>query len=284
MPMIAQEIFIANQQKLNTTTQAIQKAGANKIHVLADFDGTLTTFFANGVKSPSIVSQIRNGDYLSVDYSKKAHELFDYYAPKERDESLSFERRKAFMHEWWTRHFELIAQSGFSKAVIQRIITNSTIQFREYTKEFIDLLEINNIPLVIMSAAPGDMLIEHLKHSNLLRPNIHVIANLYEFDTAGKALKIREPIIHSLNKSDVAIHGFPAFELIRNRPNVILLGDNIGDAGMAEGFAYEHLIKIGFLNEQVEERKKEYLENFDMVLTNDTTMQPIITLLEEFMK
>jgi hypothetical protein len=56
-----------------------------------------------------------------------------------------------------------------------------------------------------MSAGPGDMILEYLKKEDIMNDNIHVIANLYEFDNIGNAIKIKEPIIHSMNKKEIAI-------------------------------------------------------------------------------
>lgn len=38
---------------------------------------------------------------------------------------------------------------------------------------------------------------------------------------------------------------------LEGRSNVILLGDSIGDAGMADGVCHDTVLKIGFLNSNV---------------------------------
>lgn len=59
-------------------------------------------------------------------------------------------------------------------------------------------------------------------------------------------------MIHVLNKNEVAIKNTDYYNLIRERSNVILLGDSLGDAKMADGIDHaENVLKIGFIFEQV---------------------------------
>lgn len=278
---MSESVIIPHPERLDVAKLTIRRDGAEKFHVLADFDNTLTRAFVNGEKAPSIIGQLRKGKYLTPEYPDAAQALFDHYAPIEHDETRSLDERKVEMHTWWRRHFALLEQSGFSRDVINDVVLHSTLQFRDQIKDFIDFLEAHQIPLIIMSAAPGDMLTAHLEHEGLLRPNVHVIANLYQFDEAGNAIKIKEPIIHSLNKHEIVIRHFPVFETIKGRPNILLLGDGLGDVGMAEGFEYKEIIKIGFLNQNIEINLPIYSENFDMVITDDGSMEAINEMLIE---
>jgi len=123
----------------------------------------------------------------------------------------------------------------------------------------------------------------YLNQEGLLFNNIYMIANLFEFDENGKVVKIKEPIIYSLNKAEIALKDFPIFEKIANRKNVILLGDGIDDNGMIEGFDFDEIIRIGFLNENVSENKQKYLENFDVVITGDGDMNYVNDLLKQIL-
>ncbi len=280
---MSETIIIPHPERLDVSKLSIRRDGAAQFHVLADFDNTLTRAFVNGEKAPSIIGQLRKGRYLTPEYPDAAQALFDYYAPIERDFTMPLDERTAEMHTWWKKHFALLEQSGFSRDVINDVVLHSTLQFRDQIKDFIDFLEAHQIPLIIMSAAPGDMLTAHLKHEGLLRPNVHVIANLYEFDAAGNAIKIKEPIIHSLNKHEIVIRSFPVFEAIKDRPNILLLGDGLGDIGMAEGFDYKEIIKVGFLNQDVEKNVSTYSDHFDVVITNDGSLEFVNEMLIEMM-
>jgi len=49
-----------------------------------------------------------------------------------------------------------------------------------------------------------------------------------------------------------------------------LLGDSISDIRMAREEARKDALKIGFLEEKVEENKSYYIEQFDVVCTDNT--------------
>ena len=255
--------------------------GAEKIHVLSDFDRTLLKSSVDGQKSPSVIAQIRNGKYLTPDYAPRAHALFDKYRPMEIDPSLNQKERSVAMHEWFSEHFKLLAECGLTKNVMEEIVAEKTLKFRDGALEFIDFLHEKNIPLVIMSGAPGDMVAMYLAQEGRLYDNVHIIATFLEFDAAGKMTGIKEPLIHSLNKDDIILKDFPVFEKIKNRHNVLLLGDSVDDVGMVGGFDYKNLLKIGFLNEEVDANLENFKKTFDVVLLGDPGMEYINNLLKE---
>src|SRR3989338_1126444 len=104
------------------------------------------------------------------------------------------------MHEWWRKHFELIARSGLNKSIISQIVRERPLRFRKGVSDFLELLYKKGIPLVIISAAVGDMIIEYLKQKELYYNNIHVVGNRYRFDEVGNVTGIQEPIVHVFNK------------------------------------------------------------------------------------
>ena len=53
---------------------------------------------------------------------------------------------------------------------------------------------------------------------------------------------------------------------------------------MIKGFSYENLIKIGFLNENIEENLEAYKKVYDVVILNDGTMDYMNKLLREMIK
>lgn len=278
-------IIIPNPEKVALIKKQWHTDGCENFHVLADFDRTLTCAFVEGQQSPTVIAQIRNGNHLSPEYVTAAHALFDKYAPIEKDHTLSFEEKNAAMREWWEKHFKLLVDSGLTKQLMDSIVATRTLRLRAGTDIFLDWLKEKNIPLVIMSAAPGYMLEQYLRQENRLYDNIHVIANELLFDSVGNFIGINEPIIHSLNKYEIILEKFPIFKKIENRKNVLLLGDQIDDVGMITGFPFKTLLKIGFLNERPgeenPERLKQYTENYDIVLTGDPGVEYINELLKE---
>jgi 5'-nucleotidase len=61
----------------------------------------------------------------------------------------------------------------------------------------------------------------------------------------------------------------------------MLLGDGLGDIKMIEGFDYDNLIKIGFLNENVEENLEQYKRSYDVLILNDSSIGYVNGLLRE---
>lgn len=272
-------IIISNQKNLERTIELISRDGAKNLHILSDFDKTLTKAFIEWQEVHSIIAQIREGNYLTPDYSSRAHALFDKYHPIEIDSKTPLKEKKKAMHEWWDTHFKLLAECGLDKKVMGEIVRKRKLRFREGALEFIDLLHQHNIPLVIMSAAPGDMLRMYLEQEKRLYNNIYIVANLFEFGKNGKVIRVKEPIIHSMNKDETALQNFPVFEVIKERRNVILLGDSLGDVGMIEGFDYSSLLKIGFLNENAKSNLGSYRRTYDVVILNDSDMNYVNELM-----
>lgn len=278
-----QEIVISNSERLAETTQRLREGGTRKLHVLADFDRTLTTAFVDGKSVPSLISILRDGNYLTPDYSEKAHTLFDKYHPIEVDQSVSRVEKAKAMDEWWRAHFSLLIASGLKKSDLEKAVASGKVKLREGFAEFADFLQMRNIPLVIMSSSGlgSESIALYLKQAGKLYDNIHIICNEYEWDDEGKAVRVRDPIIHALNKYETAVQDYPAFEAIKDRKNVILLGDGIDDIGMVQGFDYDQLLTIGFLNDRIEENLIHYKKAFSVVLTGDASMEYVNELLGE---
>jgi 5'-nucleotidase len=71
------------------------------------------------------------------------------------------------------------------------------------------------------------------------------------------------------------------FEKIQNRKNVILLWDSLWDHHMVDGFDYENLIKIWFLNDKVDELLDEYKKRYDIVITWDWDFGVVNDIMKE---
>jgi 5'-nucleotidase len=274
--------IILNEQKLEQAIAAMKRGGAGRIHVLADFDKTLTKAFVRGKAVPSSVSVLRDNNKLTEGYAEKARAHFKHYHAIEIDPSVPMAEKKKAMHEWWTAHFDLIIASGLAKDDIRYVVESGWMQFRDGASDLFALLAKNNIPLVIMSATGlGNEVIElFFKQQRLLTNNIHIIANAFIWNEKGIAISYKEPIIHVFNKDETLLQNFPAFEDIKHRTNVIMLGDSVGDIGMVEGFPYENLITAGFLNSEEEKYKENFQKNFDMVIVGDGPLTPVTQLLK----
>lgn len=265
-------VHVANPEALNRKIKKFKQSGVDSFHVVADFDKTLTKAFVNGKNVLSSYALIRDGKYLTPDYSKRAHALFDKYHHFEIDPDLSLEEKKKKMILWWREHYELMVECGMSKSVIKDIISKRQLQLRDGAFKFLDLLHDQKIPLLIFSAGIGDLIKEFLEFEKKLYSSTHIISNFWTFDDKGVVTGCLDRFIHVFNKNEYAVKNTTYYPQIRHRKNVMLLGDSLGDLGMTEGIEHEGIIRVGFLNDNQEKFLDTYAKSFDIVVLDDGDM------------
>ncbi|MBN2420726.1 hypothetical protein JXB27_00435 [Candidatus Woesearchaeota archaeon] len=273
-------ILIRNENELNEKIAKIRKDGVSHLHVVSDFDRTLTPAFVRGQKTPTGIAQIREGGYLTPEYPAQAHALFDKYHPIEISETIPQEEKNRMMVEWWNSHLSLIVASGLNKEVIDDIVNKGRIHYRQGTKSFFETLAKHRIPLLIFSAGVGDLIEDSLKFEKFYHSNIHIISNFFDFDANGVAKGYKGAVIHTFNKNEGQVKNSPYYKQIQGRKNTILLGDSLGDTTMLEGLVHETIIKIGFLNENIEEQRVKFEKEYDVVILNDGSFSYINGLIK----
>lgn len=198
--------IISNLKNLKQLKSKIKKDGFQNLHILSDFDGTLTYGTVDGIKTPSIISMLRDGNYLTKDYAKKAHALFDKYHPIEKDLEISPKEKKKLMRKWWETHNKLLIKSGLSKSDLKNIVKNGLVKFRKGIPEFLDFLYKHKIPLIILSSSGcGEAIQLFFKKIDKDYSNIFYITNKFNWDKKGKAISVKEPIIHCANKDETIL-------------------------------------------------------------------------------
>lgn len=280
-------VIITNKDNLARMKENIKRDGASKLHVVADFDKTLTSCFVNGRKIVSLISILRDEHYLTPDYAEKAQALYDKYHPFETDPNLSLDEKKRLMQEWWNVHYDLLIKSGLSKRDLEKV-AQSEVSFRPGAIEFFKFLHKHNIPLIILSAAGigTDAILLYLKRFNVDYANVHVVSNKFIWGDDNKIKGVEEPIIHNFNKDYTSVKKLPFYGDVENRKNVILLGDNISDTMMLDGFDYENVIKIGFFSEteSADSIPPQFKEAYDVIVFNDGTMDFVNGLMGELVR
>jgi 5'-nucleotidase len=100
----------------------------------------------------------------------------------------------------------------------------------------------------------------------------HIVSNFLQYDPNGKLLSFSKKLIHPFNKNEHEIHDTPYFQSILNRPNVLLLGDTLGDIGMIGGMKnLKQILKIGYLNRSTSTKLEVYKQAYDIVICDDST-------------
>jgi 5'-nucleotidase len=212
--------------------------------------------------------------------------LYNKYHPIEIDPNIEKEEKKKLMHEWWSTHFDLLIKSGLNKKDLEKVVDSGKIKFREDFEEFSDFLNRKNIPLIIISSSGigGEVISLYLKKAKKLYNNTYILSNSYEWDKDGKAIAVKKPIIHGMNKNGELIKSSPFFKIIGKRKNILLLGDSLDDVDMIKGLDYENLIKVSFLNEDIEGSIDKYKLYYDTIALNDSSMFFVNNLLKELIK
>jgi len=182
------------------------------------------------------------------------------------------------MQEWWERHFVLLIESGMNAGVIDDLLAKSPKILRDGACDFLDFLASRNIPILIFSAGIGNLIRGILAQEDRMTSNVHILSNTFIFDADGRVTGFENEPIHMMNKSTTRITDrYKTF--VASRKNVILLGDSLGDLDMVDDRDMHTIIRIGFLNENIEKNLDLYKNKFDIVITHDGSMDSIHALL-----
>ncbi len=279
--LFMRDVIISDHASFEKKKRQIKETGINNFHIVSDFDRTLTKVFVKGQKQSTAIAQIREGGYLSPDYVEKAYALYDKYRPIEIDESISKKERSKKMVEWWSTHLGLIVESGMSKAIVEDIVKKGRINPREGLTEFFEFINFNEVPILILSAAVGNIIEEFLRENKMYAKNVHIISNFFDYDSDGKVTGYKSQIIHTFNKNEVQIEDYQYAKEIEKRKNILLIGDTLGDLNMLQGVSHEVVLRVGFLNENVDENFDLFKKEYDIVILGDGSMEPINQLLRE---
>ena len=146
-----ENVIIQDSEKLKKIKEAFAKEGSKSLHIISDFDRTLTYSSINGQRRSSLMAVLRSGDYLTSDYAKKSQALFDKYHPIEIDPNVTLVEKKKAMQEWWQTHFDLLIESKLNKNDLRKIVASREIKFRGGALEFFNSLHSNKIPLIVFT-------------------------------------------------------------------------------------------------------------------------------------
>ncbi|KAM5213523.1 7-methylguanosine phosphate-specific 5'-nucleotidase isoform 1-T1 [Hipposideros larvatus] len=225
-----------------------------------------------------------NSKIISEECRKELKALLHHYYPIEIDPHRTIEEKLPHMVKWWTKAHDCLCQQKIQKFQIAEVVRESNAMLREGYKTFFNTLDQNNIPLLIFSAGIGDILEEIIRQMKVFHPNIHIVSNYMDFDKDGFLQGFKGQLIHTYNKNSSMFENSGYFQQLKGRTNIILLGDTMGDLTMADGVpGVENILKIGFLNDKVEEQRESYMDAYDIVLEKDETLDVVNGLLKHIL-
>ena len=261
-------IYINNKEKLNIFKDIIEK---EEYFVITDFDRTLTTHASD--PSMGIIP-----NYLGGECKERRTKIFKKYRPIELDYTLEPDEKKKLMRKWAEDSFLLLSEY-VSEDVVKKSLINANLHLREGTKILLEYLNSKSIPVVVMSSGIGNIVEGFLEKENCLLDNVYLVSNFFEFEN-GKTKIDLSRIMATSNKEYDRIP-VDIRNKIEKRKNCILFGDLVEDLRMINEDKIENVLKVGFLDENIETNLEAFNNSFDIVITNDGDFNDIIKILKE---
>ena len=263
------------QEKVQSKIEIFKNVDANSKTLILDFDRTLICGKVNDVEVPSITSILRNENHLDEDYAKRAHALFEHYHAIEKNPDMSDADKSEKMHEWWTRHFDIMIEKKLNIKHIYQAVQSELLVFRPGVKEMLQQAFDKNIQVVILSAngLGYDSIKLLLERDHITHDNIEIISNKMVWGNDGVMTGYLEPLIHSGNK-----YNFISNEQIEK--NIIIIGDGLHDAFIVKDSTAntpqenkKNILRIGIYENTKtgpsDSNLEKYHEAFDVVMIND---------------
>ncbi|KAI1708284.1 pyrimidine 5'-nucleotidase (UMPH-1) domain-containing protein [Ditylenchus destructor] len=279
-------VLMRDPKTVRTKLDALLDAGFDKLIVITDFDYTLSRFTKNGHRCSTTHGVF---EQAIAEEDKEFHaeisKLREKYLHIEFSPTMTIEEKTPYMEEWWQTSHKLIVENRFSREKIKEFTAKSQVMLRERAAEFVSFIEKQGSPLIVFSAGIGNIIQFVLEDQLGTVPKcLHILSNMMIFNKEGVCVNFSEPLVHTFNKnSSVVKKDAPFFHQISNRTCVLLLGDSLGDIHMDVGVEKETVVlKVGYLNFNFEQLTEKYLEEYDIVLIDDQTMNVPLTILKGF--
>jgi 5'-nucleotidase len=243
----------------------------NNFAVLMDFDRTIST-----TDSLGSWSVLENTNFMNPEFKTASQKLIDFYYPYELDYTIPDDIKCKYIAEWYYKNMNLLYEYGLTYSILLNCVKNCNVHFHNGCKEFLNQMYLLNIPVVILSAGIGNVIVEFLKQNDCFYPNISVISNFIKFEN-DKMLPFTDNMIHSSNKS-IELLPLDLKNKILSKDYFLLFGDLVEDLNMAKGIDASRVLSFGFLEKKVDENFDIYNKSFDVVLTNGSSFNDILQI------
>ncbi|KAH7680145.1 Protein F25B5.3 c, partial [Aphelenchoides avenae] len=261
-------VRIRDPTQLQAKLDTIIQGGFDRLLVISDFDYTLSRYKSkDGERCWTTHGVFESAtEQFSPELKAKFDELKTKYIPIEYCPNMTVAEKTPYMEQWWTESHAFIVQQKFTRSQIEGFVTRSKLALRDGAEQLLETVERHRVPLVLFSAGIGNIIEIFLRRQlSTIPPSLHIVSNMMEFDEDDICTSFSEPLIHTFCKNASVIdHDLPFFKSLRERTNVILLGDSFGDLQMDVGVEREGVaLKIGFLNFNVDQLLDKYMHGFD---------------------
>ncbi len=220
--------FLCSDEQAVLAKIARYKAeGGQRLHLLTDFDLTLTQGFVPGQNSGTwdVIDEL-----LPPDAVVRHAEIYGSLRPLELQGILTPD----IAVEKWSAVLNLICSHNINIDDLRDAFLH-VAQLRDGTLELFQYLAAAEVPRVVLSSGISNVINIMLDHYGILAT--HIVSNTLQYDQNSKKVTGWDPstLIHILNKNERASGELR--QLRTARPNTILLGDVPADVKMIDGEA-----------------------------------------------
>jgi len=269
---ISKEFVVGERDGGLVKINRIKNAGKDKLHLVLDFDRTLTP--GRNAQGQEFTTWQMLHRHLPASLRIEATRLYEKYRPFE----IAGRMTVADAVAWWTSRLDLDIQSGLKWSDLAREIKEN-MPARPGAKEIFDVCARKGIPTIIISAGLKDV-IELWCQKFEIKPTLVLSTNL-RFDVKGYVCGWdKDSLIHILNKHE---KGHQELGTIRqSRPNTILVGDSFDDAAMVEG--EDDVLRIFIDDGRADDRRaqdfhKTVFKTFDLIIPGKSLL-PLVKIIK----
>ncbi|MBT5829632.1 MAG: hypothetical protein HOH77_05485 [Candidatus Latescibacteria bacterium] len=273
------DVWIADLDVFREKKDQFCSVGKDGICVVSDWDRTLTyPKKANGEETTSYLA-IVHGGYLGDGYREEMARLYVKYRGAELATDMGEADKLRLMNEWWTAAFELLRDFGLTREMIQDVGARDAMVLREGVVDFFLAMNVGLVPLNIVSAGLGDVIVAFLEARSLKLDCVDVVANWLRFGEGGEVVGCNTSVIHSANKTCLI-----GVDQLGKRSCVLVLGDTLEDAEMVTDFDGGTVIRVGFLNADTIDKRDEFGKIYDVVIGGNGGFEYVNTLVTGWMQ
>lgn len=270
--MSLEGFIVQNEPKIAAKVAAFSAAGKEALHILLDFDRTVT------MGQPG-ADDATTWQVLYQHLPKEGQEEYKKYYATYRPLELSGDMTEEDSKTWTSAILDLFVTHRVNLALVEENFL-SVVMLRPGMKELFELCANNQIPIVVLSAGIRNVIdILLAAHSIQSTVTLSTELDVDKHDTITGWDKAS--LVHVFNKRE---SGHAVLGQIRTqRPYCLLVGDSLLDATMIDN--QDKTIKIRIVDPRPGETtnlsliKQETFSLFDLMIRDHTAM-PIVQLIE----
>jgi 5'-nucleotidase len=247
---------------------AFAAAGPQNLHVVSDFDLTLT---AGKERGQNLGTWDVMDELMPPEGIARHAAIYNSFRPIE----LLGQLTDTVAAEKWSETLDLIVGYHMDINTVESAFL-SVAKLREGGKELFDICEQSGIPTVVLSSGIRNVIEQMAMHYGI-HPT-HILSNDLVVDDAGTVQAWRrDTLIHMLNKKEM---GHSELSKLRTtRPNVLLMGDVPDDAKMVAG---DNVIRIRVIDPRKGEThsrdilERSFAAGYDLVIEH--SLRPVSSI------